>query len=90
MNENEPVGSFVVWVKVMDQDFDANGETDVSIQPEEIFQMQPDDGVIISKRQFDREQRATYKLTVTACDKGTPKRYVIYYSKDTFYEPFEL
>jgi len=74
VDENEPVGSFIVWVEVGDVDFDANGETDVQIEPEEIFQMNPEDGVITSRREFDREQRDSYALVVTACDRGTPKR----------------
>ena len=64
----------MVWVKVTDKDFDANGETDVTLQPDEIFQMMPDDGVIVSRKQFDRETKDSYKLTLTACDRGTPKR----------------
>ena len=66
----------MVWVKVTDEDFDANGETDITIEPEDIFQMRSDDGVIVSTKSFDREEKSKYQLTVTACDRGTPKRLV--------------
>ena len=74
VNENAPIGTYLVLVKVTDEDFNANGDIYVSLQPDEIFQMMPDDGVIVSRKQFDRETKDSYKLTLTACDRGTPKR----------------
>ena len=72
--ENEPAGTFAVWYFVEDLDLDQNGMTTVSIQPENLFELRQEDGLIVTRATFDREIRDTYELTVTACDKGTPKR----------------
>ena len=74
INENAPIGTYVVWVKVTDEDFNANGDIYVSLQPDEIFEMILDHGAIVSRKQFDRETKDSYELTLTACDRGTPKR----------------
>lgn len=72
--ENEPAGTFAVWYFVEDLDLDQNGMTTVFIQPENLFELRQEDGLIVTRATFDREIRDTYELTVTACDKGTPKR----------------
>ena len=75
VNENEPIGSFVVWYSVSDLDLDLNGETDIRIEPTGLFSLVKRDGLIVTKAVFDREERENYELTVIACDRGQPKRY---------------
>ena len=70
VSENEPVGSFVIWVKVTDDDFDQNSEIDVKIEPEEIFQMNSEDGVIITKKTFDREAMDVYNAVPSKVMEG--------------------
>ena len=78
VNENEPIGSFVVWYSVSDLDLDLNGETDIRIEPAGLFSLVKRDGLIVTKAVFDREERENYELTVIACDRGQPKRYGMY------------
>ena len=72
--ENEAAGAFVVWYFVSDLDLDLNGETEVSVEPSDLFMLKPEDGLVVTRVIFDREEQDSYQLTLTACDKGTPKR----------------
>ena len=73
IQENLPVQSFAIWVKVSDDDFDANGETDIWIEPRTLFEMDSARGVIVTKASFDREYRDSYTIKVKSCDRGKPK-----------------
>lgn len=75
--EHEPAGTEVMRVSAIDGDGTyPNNRVTYKIDhkdPEmmELFHINPDTGVITSKREFDREQREVYALTVIAED-GAP------------------
>ncbi|CBY33070.1 unnamed protein product [Oikopleura dioica] len=72
VDENQPPGKFVAWLSVSDKDFGKNGEVTMEVEPKELFAIE--NGSIVSKRNFDREAKDSYKLVVKACDLGSPKR----------------
>ena len=74
VEENKDPGFYIIWVKATDEDFDLNGKTDLSISPSNIFDINTTNGVIVTRRAFDREHQKYYKLKVTACDRGSPIR----------------
>ena len=76
VDENQEVGAFVVWYSVSDLDMDLNGETDIRVEPAGLFRLVSRDGLIVTNVVFDREEEDTHQLTVIACDRGQPKRYV--------------
>ena len=82
VQENQEPGAFVVWYSVSDLDLDSNGETDIRVEPASLFELIERDGLIVTKSQFDREQRDRYQLTVIACDRGQPKRFVWFFQKN--------
>jgi len=77
--EHEPAGTEVMRVSAIDGDgtFPNNRVTyridDMDMDPEmkELFHIDPDTGVITTKKEFDREEREVYALTVIAED-GAP------------------
>ena len=76
--EHEPPGTFVMQVSAVDNDGTyPNNRVQYFISPNnpryvlDGFEIHPDTGVLQTKREFDREQRAVYAVTINAKD-GAP------------------
>ncbi|XP_060714973.1 neural-cadherin [Tachysurus vachellii] len=72
--ENKPAGTFVLQVNAVDADEGANGKVTYGFMHKDsmvpAFNIDPDTGVIITARKFDREQQREYAVTVTATDQA--------------------
>lgn len=78
VNENEDSGTFVSFITVTDGDIGQNGNFVAAVKPKDKFQLIADDIegslILVTKKPFDREQNSMQNVTITACDKGTPKK----------------
>lgn len=74
--ENNYLGKVVTAVNATDQDSGNNGEVSYSLSGElaDLFQINPDTGVITAAVSFDREVAETVLVDVIAHDKGSPSR----------------
>ncbi|XP_053251573.1 neural-cadherin-like isoform X2 [Podarcis raffonei] len=72
--ENQPPGTYVLQVEAYDADFGVNGEVKYGLMHRDGaspgFSIDPDSGVIVSTRRFDREKQKEYTLSVTATDQA--------------------
>ncbi|XP_066511028.1 neural-cadherin-like [Hoplias malabaricus] len=72
--ENKPAGTFVLQVHAVDADEGANGKVTYGFMHKDstvpAFNIDPDTGVIVTARKFDRERQREYAVTVTATDQA--------------------
>ncbi|XP_061542529.1 protocadherin gamma-C5-like [Phycodurus eques] len=79
VQENSPNGSFVMTMKATDVDDGPNGEIEYSLgihAPPSVlalFHIDPVSGDILLKNNLDHEQQSSYRLDISAKDKGLPK-----------------
>ncbi len=73
LTENSPIGTFVLEVTAFDDDLNNNGEIIFSTSSS-LFSVNAITGVVTNSVEFDFEgnPNATYNVTVTATDNGTP------------------
>uniref|UniRef100_UPI0035901558 protocadherin beta-16-like n=1 Tax=Myxine glutinosa TaxID=7769 RepID=UPI0035901558 len=75
ISEVEAPGSFVMFVRVEDQDSGDNGRTSLRFEspvPFRLRQLRRGDFIIVTEGQLDREKTRIYNLTLVAEDGGTP------------------
>ncbi|XP_066479021.1 protocadherin gamma-A6-like [Tiliqua scincoides] len=73
--ENSPTGTTIAILNVQDRDSGVNGEVKCSIPSNLPFQLKKSIDnfyTLATDRMLDREQVATYNITITATDNGTP------------------
>ncbi|XP_063045235.1 neural-cadherin [Engraulis encrasicolus] len=74
VQENQPAGTFVVQVAAVDADAGANGKVTYGFMHRDstipAFNINPNTGVIVTARKFDRERQREYAVTVTATDQA--------------------
>ncbi|KAG9352523.1 hypothetical protein JZ751_020937 [Albula glossodonta] len=72
--ENQPPGTFVLQVHAVDADEGANGKVTYGFMHKDstipAFSINPETGVIVTARKFDRERQREYAVTVTATDQA--------------------
>ncbi|XP_030620846.1 neural-cadherin [Chanos chanos] len=72
--ENQPAGTFVLQVHAVDADEGANGKVTYGFMHKDstvpAFNIDPETGVIVTARRFDRERQREYAVTVTATDQA--------------------
>ncbi|KAK1802224.1 hypothetical protein P4O66_021889 [Electrophorus voltai] len=72
--ENKPAGTVVLQVYAVDADEGANGKVTYGFMHRDsavpAFNIDPDTGVIVTARKFDRERQREYAVTVTATDQA--------------------
>ncbi|XP_062845988.1 neural-cadherin [Trichomycterus rosablanca] len=72
--ENKPAGTFVLQVHAVDADEGANGKVTYGFMHKDstvpAFTIDPETGVIVTARRFDRERQREYAVTVTATDQA--------------------
>uniref|UniRef100_A0A667WZS2 Cadherin domain-containing protein n=1 Tax=Myripristis murdjan TaxID=586833 RepID=A0A667WZS2_9TELE len=79
INENSANGSFVIKTKATDMDQGPNGEIEYSLgihtPPSvlSVFDIDAGTGEIFLKGKLDHETQASYRIDITAKDKGLPK-----------------
>ena len=77
--ENAPIGTSVIQVSAGDPDVGENGHVMYIFRKKEhkdLFNLDPETGVITTKWKFDREKRPEYTLLVKALDHGVPPKSV--------------
>ncbi|XP_037117206.1 protocadherin gamma-C5-like isoform X31 [Syngnathus acus] len=78
VQENSPNGSFVITTQATDIDDGPNGEVEYSLgihTPPSVlalFHIDPISGDILIKNNLDHEQQSSYRIEITAKDKGFP------------------
>ncbi|XP_042319270.1 protocadherin gamma-A6-like isoform X18 [Sceloporus undulatus] len=75
VSENSPTGTIVAILNVQDKDSGVNGQVTCSVPstlPFLLKQTQDDFYTLVTERILDREEVASYNITITANDKGTP------------------
>ncbi|XP_069812880.1 protocadherin gamma-B4-like [Dendropsophus ebraccatus] len=75
MNENSPVGSFVLQLNATDKDEGSNAEitysfSQISEKAHDVFTMDPQSGIIRTQGELDYELTKTYQMIVKATDGG--------------------
>ena len=72
--EASGAGVFVMQVRALDLDQGQNGTVTYSLASgaENGFEIDPESGVIVTHRMYDREETPVYSLTVLASDNGIP------------------
>ncbi|XP_074147746.1 protocadherin gamma-B5 isoform X22 [Sminthopsis crassicaudata] len=78
--ENNPSGASITSVSASDADLDGNGRVSYSIVSSDLVPLplssyvsvNSHSGAIFAQRSFDYEQVRTFKLTLQACDAGSP------------------
>ncbi|XP_077433219.1 protocadherin gamma-C5-like isoform X5 [Vanacampus margaritifer] len=79
VQENSPNGSFVISTKATDIDDGPNGEIEYSLGVHTpplvlaLFHIDPVSGDILLKNNLDREKQSSYRIDISAKDKGFPK-----------------
>ncbi|XP_076854322.1 LOW QUALITY PROTEIN: neural-cadherin [Brachyhypopomus gauderio] len=72
--ENKPAGTLVLQVHAVDADEGANGRVTYGFMHRDstvpAFNIDPDTGVIVTARKFDRERQREYAVAVTATDQA--------------------
>ncbi|XP_036440182.1 neural-cadherin [Colossoma macropomum] len=72
--ENKPAGTFVLQVHAVDADDGANGKVTYGFMHKDstvpAFNIDPETGVIVTARKFDRERQREYAVAVTATDQA--------------------
>lgn len=76
VTENIPLNTVVMAIKAVDKDEGRNGYIEYSLATEPFvpFTLGPVDGLLRISGRLDREMRSSYKLKVTARDRGEPSR----------------
>ncbi|KAH0618112.1 hypothetical protein JD844_017098 [Phrynosoma platyrhinos] len=75
VSENSPTGTIVAILNVQDRDSGVNGQVTCSVPsnlPFLLKKTQDDFYTLVTERSLDREEVASYNITITATDKGTP------------------
>ncbi|XP_064422925.1 protocadherin gamma-A11-like [Latimeria chalumnae] len=80
IRENNPLGSFICWIKATDLDWDQNArltyfvvETQIHGMPlSSYLSINPDNGNIQALQSFDHEQLTDFQFLVKAQDSGSP------------------
>ena len=70
--ESEEVGSPLLQVSATDTDVGVNAQIVYSIQPQDVFVIDPQTGVIVLNQSLDFESVTSYSSIVIATDSGTP------------------
>ncbi|XP_048580487.1 cadherin-23-like isoform X2 [Nematostella vectensis] len=71
--ENQPPGQSVLKISVFDPDHAGNGQVAFTVNNNK-FTVNDTSGVLYTTHVLDRETKASYQLTITATDKGSPAR----------------
>lgn len=76
VTENTPQNTVVMAIKAVDKDEGRNGYIEYSLATEPFvpFTLGSVDGLLRISGRLDREMRSSYKLKVTARDRGEPSR----------------
>lgn len=78
VDENQKAGTFVSFITVTDGDVGQNGDFVAAVKPKDKFELIEDDIegslILVTKKSFDRENSEVQNVTVTVCDRGTPKQ----------------
>ena len=78
VNENQKAGTFVSFITVTDGDIGQNGDFVAAVKPKDKFELIEDDIegslILVTEKSFDREIAEVQNVTVTVCDRGTPKQ----------------
>ncbi|XP_042319260.1 protocadherin gamma-A6-like isoform X9 [Sceloporus undulatus] len=75
VSENSPQGTIVAILNVQDRDSGVNGQVKCSIPSKLPFQLKKTDDdfyTLVTERSLDREVVASFNITITAMDEGTP------------------
>ena len=70
--EDHVIGSSVTQVVAVDPDLGTNAEIQYFIDPEQIFTIERETGIVLLSQLLDFEQVQAYSLTLRAVDSGTP------------------
>ncbi|CAH2226238.1 protocadherin-16 [Pelobates cultripes] len=74
VQENQPAGVTVLKFQAIDRDLGPSGHVTYSGVTGNEFSLDPETGILTTKRSLDRESKELYRLTVFARDGGSPPR----------------
>lgn len=74
VSEDVPVGKSIYEVFALDKDVGENARITYSMDPTDVFAVDPNSGIVRTRAALDREKQAGYTVSVTATDQGKPPK----------------
>ena len=74
VSEDVPVGKSIYEVFALDKDVGENARITYSMDPTDVFAVDPNSGIVRTRAVLDREKQAGYTVSVTATDQGKPAK----------------
>lgn len=74
VSEDVPVGKSIYEIFALDKDVGENARITYSMDPTDVFAVDPNTGIVHTRAVLDREKQAGYTVSVTATDQGKPPK----------------